>query len=224
MSAKDRYADDQIEAIWRAMRERRDMRHFSSEPLPDGLIRRLVEAAPHAPTGGDKQPGRGRKLWKGRHPGAIYELVAREQELTAAALGSRNQEFLKVKVEGIRECAELLVVVLMPERAAHVIGRRTMPDMDLASVGCAIQNMWLAARAEGVGIGWVSFFEPEALAQLLRLPASARAVSILCIGQVEAFYPRPMFETTGWGRRLELEKVLFENEWPEGAGGTPSAY
>ncbi|MHB0922169.1 MAG: nitroreductase family protein, partial [Thiomonas delicata] len=111
-----------------------------------------------------------------------------------------------------------------PGRDAHIIGRRTMPDMDLASVGCAIQNMWLAARAEGVGLGWVSFFEPQSLADLLRLPAGARPVALLCIGRVPAFYPRPMFEEAGWGRRLAMDDVLFENHWPDSAQGTPAPY
>ena len=121
--------------------------------------------------------------------------VDAERRRTAAALPSRNDEFLKVKIEGLRDCAELLVVTLMAEREKHIIGRRTLPEMDVASVGCAIQNMWLAARAEGVGLGWVP-----------------------------AFYPRPMFEETGWGKRLDLTQVLYENRWPESSAPTPTAY
>jgi 5,6-dimethylbenzimidazole synthase len=112
----------------------------------------------------------------------------------------------------------------MPGREKHIVGRRLLPEMDVASVGCAIQNMWLAARAEGVGLGWVSFFAPEKLVSLLGLPDGARPLGILCIGRVPAFYPRPMFEDAGWGRRLELAEVLFENGWPEHAGSTPTAY
>lgn len=94
----------------------------------------------------------------------------------------------------------------------------------MASVGCAIQNLWLAARAEGVGVGWVSFFDPPVLAESLNMPKGARPVAILCVGHVAAFYPRPMFEDAGWGRRLALSDILFENRWPEGAEGTPTAY
>ena len=97
----------------------------------------------------------------------MHALVEAERLATAEALPSRKEEFLGVKIEGIRECAELLVVTLMPGREKHLVGRRLLPEMDVASVGCAIQNMWLAARAEGIGLGWVSFFAPEQLAALL---------------------------------------------------------
>ena len=154
----------------------------------------------------------------------MHALVEAERLATAEALPSRKEEFLGVKIEGIRECAELLVVTLMPGREKHLIGRRMLPEMDIASVGCAIQNMWLAARAEGIGLGWVSFFDPEKLAALLALPEGARPLGILCIGRVPAFYPRPMFEDAGWGKRLPLDQVLFENRWPDSACPTPTAY
>jgi len=219
-----RYADADIAAVERAIRERRDMRHFLPDPLPDGLVERLVEAAHLAPSVGYMQPWRFIRV---RDPGQrarIHALVEQERLATAAALPSRNEEFLQVKIEGIRDCAELLVVALMPECERHIIGRRTLPEMDIASVGCAIQNMWLLARAEGIGIGWVSFFEPDALAQVLGMPVGARPLAILCIGKVPAFYPRPMFEDAGWGKRLPIEDVLFEDTWKVGAGGTAPAY
>ncbi|MDA8257313.1 MAG: 5,6-dimethylbenzimidazole synthase [Betaproteobacteria bacterium] len=219
-----RYPDTEIAALERAMRERRDMRHFLPDPLPEGMLERLVEAAHLAPSVGYMQPWRFIRVRDAGLRARLHALVEAERLATAAALPSRNEEFLQVKIEGIRECAELLVVALMPERERHLVGRRTLPEMDVASVGCAIQNMWLLARAEGVGLGWVSFFEPDALAQLLGMPAGARPLAILCIGRVPAFYPRPMFEDAGWGRRLPLEDVLFENGWKVGAGGTVPAY
>ena len=222
------YSDSEIEALWRVLRERRDMRHFApvdaAEPLPEGLVRRLVEAAQLAPSVGFMQPWRFLHVTDPDLRQKMYALVEAERLATAAVLPSRQEEFLGVKIEGIRECAELLVVTLMPDREKHIIGRRMLPEMDVASVGCAIQNMWLAARAEGVGLGWVSFFDPEKLAPLLALPAGAKPLGILCVGRVSAFYPRPMFEDAGWGKRLDVGDVLFENRWPEGAGGTPTAY
>lgn len=219
-----RYSDTEIAALGRVIRERRDMRHFLPDPLPAGLLERLVEAAHLAPSVGYMQPWRFLRITDRTLRGRIHELVKAEHLATAAALPSRNEEFLQVKIEGILECAELLVVALMPGREQHIIGRRTLAEMDLASVGCAIQNLWLTARAEGIGVGWVSFFDPEALAELLRLPPGSRPVAILCIGQVPAFYPRPMLEDTGWGKRLGLADILFENHWPEAASGTPTAY
>ena len=109
---------------------------------------------------------------------------------TAQALGSRSDEFLALKVEGILECAELFVVALGEGRDSHVFGRRTLPQMDLASVSCAIQNLWLAARAEGLGLGWVSIFDPDRLGLLLGMPDDAEPVAILCLGPVPEL-PRP---------------------------------
>jgi 5,6-dimethylbenzimidazole synthase len=91
-------------------------------------------------------------------------------------------------------------------------------------LACAIQNMWLAARAEGMGLGWVSFFDPLVLAQMLKMPEGARPLAILCLGPVASFYPRPMLEEIGWGKRLPPGEILFENGWPEDAKPTPAAY
>lgn len=219
-----RYSDTEIAAIERVIRERRDMRHFLPDPLPDGLLARLVEAAHLAPSVGFMQPWRFLRITDRTLRNSIHAQVEAERFATAAALPSRNEEFLQVKIEGILDCAEVLVVSLMPGREAHIVGRRTLPEMDLASAACAIQNMWLLARAESVGLSWVSFFDPDSLAALLEMPAGARPIAILCIGRVPAFYPRPMFEDAGWGARLPLKDVLFENTWKVGAGGTPTAY
>lgn len=229
MNSEDfRYNDAEIEALWRTLRERRDMRHFvpatEAPPLPEGLIERLVLAAHLAPSVGYMQPWRFIRITDPTLRTRMHALVEAERLATEQALPSRRDEFMGVKIEGILDCGELLVVTLMPDRDKHLIGRRLLPEMDIASVGCAIQNMWLAARAEGIGLGWVSFFDPDALARLLDLPQGARPLGILCIGHVPAFYPRPMFEDAGWGKRLRLEEVLFENGWPQNAGSTPTAY
>jgi 5,6-dimethylbenzimidazole synthase len=229
MSTPDfRYSEAEIEALWRTLRERRDMRHFvpaaEAAPLPEGLLERLVQAAHLAPSVGYMQPWRFIRISDRTLREKMHALVEAERLATAKLLPSRNDEFLGVKIEGMLDCGELLVVTLMPEREKHIIGRRLLPEMDIASVGCAIQNMWLAARAEGIGLGWVSFFDPVTLGQLLGLPEGARPLGILCIGRVPAFYPRPMFEDAGWGQRLRLDQVLYENGWPADAASTPTAY
>jgi 5,6-dimethylbenzimidazole synthase len=144
---------------------------------------------------------------------SIHAQVNEERSKTAHELGERADEFLRLKVEGILECGELLVAALAPGRDKHVFGRRTMPEMDLASVACAIQNLWLAARAEGVGMGWVSLFEPEALRMLLRMPAGSRPVAVLCLGRVPEFYPRPMLETAQWAQGCDLAKIVHTDYW-----------
>lgn len=224
MTSPHRYSDDEIAAVYRAIAERRDMRHFIPGKLPDGLLERLVDAACHGPSVGYMQPWRFLRIASAENREALWRIVEAERLATAEALPSRTAEFLKLKVEGIRDAAEVLVAALMPDREPHVFGRRTLPEMDLASVACAIQNMWLLARAEGIGLGWVSFFDPEAVAKHLAMPAGARPVAILCLGPVAEFPSVPLLETRGWGKRLPREEVLFEEVWPDGAGGTPTAY
>jgi 5,6-dimethylbenzimidazole synthase len=153
--------------------------------------------------------------WPGSGQGeiTIHALVEEERIATARALAEREDEFMRLKVEGILDCGELLVAALPDKREQHIFGRRTLPEMDLASMSCAIQNLWLAARAEGLGVGWVSLFDPARLSALLNMPEGAKPLAILCIGHVEAFYPRPMLEQEGWAERMLLEEMVFENVW-----------
>ncbi len=208
-----RYSDAEIAAVRRAIVERRDVRHFRPDPLPDGLLERLVEAANLAPSVGYMQPWRFLHIQSRELRSRIHALVDVERAITAQALGERGEDFLKLKVEGILDCAEVLVVALRDGRERHIFGRRTMPDMDLASVACAIENMWLLARAEGIGIGWVSLYDPQELAQLLEMPEGARPVAVLCIGHVLEFLPRPMLEIEGWGQRRTMADVLGVDRW-----------
>lgn len=214
---RHRYSDAEIAAVYRVITERRDVRHFLPDPVDPGLLARLLTAAHLAPSVGFMQPWRFVRVTDPALRAGIHRLVEEERQRTAAALGERGDEFMRLKVEGVRECGELLVVALMAERERHVFGRRTLPEMDLCSVACAIQNLWLAARAEGIGVGWVSLFDPDALARLLAMPEGSRPVAILCVGHVEAFYERPMLEQEGWARRVPLEALVYENAWGRSA-------
>lgn len=209
----DEFTPTQIETLYQVIAARRDMRHFRSDPLDEALITRLLRAAHCAPSVGYMQPWRFIRVRSAELRSQMLALVETERLETAKALGERQQEFLRLKVEGMRECAEILVAALCDKREQHVFGRRTMPDMDLASVACAIQNIWLAARVENVGMGWVSMFDPEALRALLRMPQGSRPVAILCLGRVEAFYPQPMLETQKWRERADLSKLVFDDHW-----------
>jgi len=202
------FTDQEIAAIYRVVALRRDMRHFLPDPLDEALIERLLSAAHLAPSVGFMQPWRFIRVRSRNVRDQIHALVEAERKETAHALGEREDEFMRLKVEGIRECAEVLVVALTHDRDHHIFGRRTLPEMDLASVACAIQNLWLVARAEGVGMGWVSLFDPERLAQLLGLPAGSRPVAVLCLGHVPEFYQRPMLEQTEWAQRVDLRSLV----------------
>lgn len=207
------FSEAERAAVYRAIAERRDMRHFAGGQVAPELLARLLGAAHQAPSVGLMQPWRFIRISDPALRTQIKALVEAERLRTAQALGERSDEFMKLKVEGIDECAEVLVAALMDGREAHVFGRRTLPEMDLASLSCAIQNLWLAARAEGLGMGWVSVFEPQALAELLHLPAGAKPLAVLCLGPVKGFYPAPMLAMEGWRSEQPLSDMLFENRW-----------
>lgn len=195
------------------------MRHFTSgSTVAPETMRRLLTAAHHAPSVGFMQPWRFIRISTTALREQLYALVEEERILTAQALGERTDEFMRLKVEGIREAAEVWVVALADGREKHIFGRRTLPHLDLASAACAIQNLWLAARAEGLGVGWVSLFDPVALGQLLHLPEGAQPIAILCIGPVPAFYEEPMLQQERWAQRCPLDDLLFEGHWGNGLG------
>lgn len=209
------FSDADRAAVYRAIAERRDMRHFRNDPVDPVTLARLLHAAHQAPSVGLMQPWRIIRITDTVVRSEIRALVEAERLATAEALGERGSEFMQLKVEGLDQCAELLVIALMDQREQHIFGRRTLPQMDLASVSCAIQNIWLAARAEGLGMGWVSLFDPQALAQLLGMPADSEPVAVLCLGHVDAFYSKPMLEQTGWAEPQPLENLLWHNRWGE---------
>ena len=207
----------EISAVYRAIHERRDMRHFSGGTVADDVLQRLLSAAHHAPSVGFMQPWRFIRIRNRALRESVHALVEQERLLTAQAMGEREDEFMKLKVQGVLDAAELLVVALPPGREAHVFGRRTLPEMDLASAACAIQNLWLAARAEGLGMGWVSIFCPLQLAQLLQMPNGSKPIAVLCLGPVEAFYDQPMLQAEKWARRAALSDMVFEDRWGQPA-------
>ena len=208
------FTADERRAVYRVINERRDMRRFTpATTVPEAVLARLLAAAHAAPSVGLMQPWRFIRVTDEALRRSIHALVDEERRQTADALGARAEEFLALKVEGVLECAELLVVALGDGRDAHVFGRRTMPHMDLASVSCAIQNLWLAARAEGLGMGWVSIFDPGALAEVLGMPAGAEPVAILCLGPVPDFPDRPALEIDEWTFGRPLGEFVSENRW-----------
>lgn len=210
------FNDQERAAVYRAIAERRDMRHFIGGSVAPEVLARLLEAAHQAPSVGLMQPWRFIRISDPVLRSKMQAQVEEERIRTAEALGERTDEFMKLKVEGINDCAEVLVAALMEGREQHIFGRRTLPEMDMASLSCAIQNLWLAARAEGLGMGWVSLFDPDALADLLAMPEGAKPLAILCLGPVKEFYPAPMLVLEGWARARPLHELLYENQWGVG--------
>jgi len=216
--ANHQYSASEIAAIYRVIAERRDMRHFLPTPVDPATLTRLLQAAHQAPSVGLMQPWRFIRITDSGMRQRLHQLVEEERICTAKAIGeyentARMAEFMRLKVEGILDCGELLVATLCDKREGDIFGRRTLPEMDIASVSCAIQNMWLAARAEGLGLGWVSMFDPKKLGTLLNIPNDAKAIAILCIGHVNTFYSEPMLIETGWKQAKNLADLVMENQW-----------
>jgi len=207
------FTDEERRGVYRAIHERRDIRHFVPGKVNPDVLAQIIKAAHHAPSVGYMQPWRFIHMTNPSYRQLLIDLVNEERQKTAEALGERGEMFMDMKVEGIRECSDVIIVTLPHERDGYIFGRRSMPQMDLASASCAIQNMWLAARAEGIGMGWVSIFDPEALRRLLAAPEGVEPIAILCIGYVDCFDDRPLLEVQGWDERRPLTNIMMENKW-----------
>jgi nicotinate-nucleotide--dimethylbenzimidazole phosphoribosyltransferase len=217
------FADDERDALARIMAARRDIRRFRPDPVPDGLLGRLLAAAHLAPSVGHSQPWR---LVVVRDPAtrAVAARLADRSRLEQARLmeAEAGRHLLDLDLEGIRE-APLGVVVCCDRRVppAGVLGRATFPDADMWSCACAIQNIWLAARAEGLGVGWVTLFRPADLAALVGAPPGVETLGWLCVGWPDERPPDPGLQRRGWSTRQPLEEVVIEERWPAEAGGPP---
>lgn len=204
MNDRAEFEVQEREVIYRALATRHDVRRgFLEKSLPDELIRRLLSAAHCAPSVGLMQPSRFVLV-------AVHEalLQANEQAL-ATYTGDRREQYARLKLEGILEAPQNLCVLSDPQsERGHQLGRHTMPETAIYSTVCAIQNLWLAARAEGVGVGWVSILDPDRLREIPYIPENIVPVGYLCLGYVERFATEPELERFGWERRIPLEMVV----------------
>src|SRR5215813_2904767 len=199
------------EAIYRVIAERRDVRRgFVDTPLPEDLLRRLLVAAHSAPSVGLMQPSRFIIVRDLAVRKAVHNLF--EQANAQAAdnySDERRDKYSTLKLEGILEAPQNLCVLCDSDsERGQKLGRQTMPETALYSTICAIQNLWLAARSEGVGVGWVSIVDFEKLREVLNIPAHLLVVAYLCIGYVNDFASEPDLERFGWERRVSLEAVV----------------
>ncbi len=210
------FSKTEQEVIYRVIRARRDIRHFQKNSVPGDALARILEAAHFAPSVGFMQP------WnfifvnsmKLRQEIKNQFLETNKEQLEQITEYERQKLYRDLKLEGIMEAPVNLAVTCDRNRdAPFVLGRGPMPETDLYSTCLAIENMWLAARAEGIGIGWVSILDKEKVGKLLKLPAGVQLVAYLCVGYPVEFRTRPLLEEAGWKSRLDLSKMVFENEW-----------
>lgn len=214
----------QLEAVYRAIAERRDIRRFRPDPVPDETLERILQAAHKAPSVGLMQPWRFVIVRDLQTRMAVRSLAQRERLRQADRFDERARHFLDQKIEGVVE-APLGVCVCCDHGNpdVEVLGRGTIPETDVYSTACAIQNLWLAARAEGLGVGWVSFYRPEDMSALLGMPERVDAIAYLCVGWPDERPVRPGLEAAGWSSRLPLEAVVMEERWEEQATAAGSA-
>jgi len=203
---------------------RRDVRgEFLSRPIPDEVLARILIAAHHAPSVGLSQPWNF-ILVRSRGVKAQVHDGFRKANREAAEMfeGERRQAYRQLKLEGILEAPVNLCVTCDRERGGKVVlGRTHQPRMDLYSTVCAVQNLWLAARAEGVGVGWVSIVSPEKLRAVFSLPAHVEPVAYLCLGYVDYFRNEPELQDRGWDRRLPVDELVFTDGWGETSADDP---
>jgi 5,6-dimethylbenzimidazole synthase len=210
------FSSDEARAVYRAIFERRDVRsQFLPEPIPDAVLARILEAAHHAPSVGFMQPWdfilirdvavrrriHDNFLQSNRRAAEIYE-------------GERRNLYGRLKLEGILDSPLNICVTCDHSRpTGDGVGKQSIPETDLYSAVCAVENLWLAARAESLGVGWVSIIDNKALAQTLGLPEHVTPVAYLCVGYVSHFEPRPELETVGWCSRHSLASLIHFEHW-----------
>jgi 5,6-dimethylbenzimidazole synthase len=219
------FPPDQRQAIYDVIYARRDIR---SQFLPDAIepevLYRVLDAAHHAGSVGFMQPWNFLVVTDIQMRQRIHEVFLEENEKAAARFeADRSVLYRSLKLQGILESpANICVTCDGTRHGPEVIGRNSMRETDLYSTCCAIQNLWLAARAEGLGVGWVSIVDPQAVTRILGIPPAHRLIAYLCIGYVKEFPQEPELQTAGWLQRMPLSQVAFSEEWgkplPESGG------
>ncbi len=213
---KDSFSKVDQESFYRLIAARRDIRHFTSKPIPPSVLKRIIGAAHHAPSVGFMQPWNFiiiESLKYKQQVKSVFEKINR-QESRKITDSKRRMLYSKLKLEGILESPINLAITCDRYRdAPFVLGRGTMRETDLFSVCLAIQNIWLAARVEGVGLGWVSIINRRAIEKILHIPQGVRLVAYLCMGYPIHFDKKPMLQKVGWKQRLNLNKLMFYNRW-----------
>lgn len=216
LTSGEPFSEAERAAVYRAIFSRRDVRgQFRPEPIADDVLHRILDAAHHAPSVGFMQPWNFLVVQDAEIKRQVAEVFGRAN-IEAAAMfpADRQDSYRALKLEGITSAPLNICVTCDRTRGGPVVlGATHMPDMDLFSTVCAVQNLWLAARAEGLGVGWVSILKETEVKTILGIPDGIRLVAYLCVGRVESFFATPELEQKGWRKRVLLEELIFENCW-----------
>lgn len=215
MTGRQVFSEDEKQAVYRAIRQRRDVRRFLKHPVPDDVLLRILQAASSAPSVGYMQPWNFLLISDAQIRQEIHKaFIAANDEAKGMFEGGRKDAYTALKLEGIKESALNICVTCDRSRFGPVVlGRTCQPDMDLYSTVCAVQNLWLAARAEGIGVGWVSIIKPVDLQNILRLPGNVIPIAYLCVGYTDVFADEPELKSSGWLPEIPFSDLVFYNYW-----------
>jgi 5,6-dimethylbenzimidazole synthase len=216
MQADGRFSDTEREAVYRAIFERRDVRrNFLPTPIPDAVMMRLLTAAHHAGSVGFMQPWDFVVIRNPATKRAVKDLfIDANTKASARYAGAKGALYRRLKLEGIEEAPINLCVTCSRRRGgSSVLGRSTVRATDLYSTCCAVQNLWLAARAEGIGVGWVSILDHEELKRVIGVPKSVTVLAYLCLGYVSKFEEKPDLEAAGWRSRIPVGRLIHDESW-----------
>jgi 5,6-dimethylbenzimidazole synthase len=214
----EEFTDEEKKGFYKAIYSRRDVRsHFTSRTIKDDILSRILNAAHHAPSVGFSQPWNFILIKDITTKKKIKDSFEEEKNRSSKLVEEpKRSKYLSFKLEGILESPVNLCVTYDPSKfGPFVIGRSSIPEAGLYSVCCAIQNLWLAARTEGVGLGWVSILSNDTLKEVLELPEHVVPIAYLCLGYVDEFAQRPDLETAGWLPRLDLKDVVYFEKWQD---------
>jgi 5,6-dimethylbenzimidazole synthase len=210
------FSQEEKNGFYKAVFSRRDVRsHFTPEPIDDKTLSRILNAAHHAPSVGFSQPWNFILIKDIETRSKVKESFDNERKRSATLIEDpKRSKYLSLKLEGILASAVNVCVTYDPTKfGPFVIGRSSIPETGIYSVCCAIQNLWLAARTEGIGLGWVSILSNDDLKKILEIPEHIVPIAYLCLGHVSKFAEKPDLETTGWLPRLDLKDVVFYEKW-----------
>ena len=214
----EEFTDEEKKGLYKAIYSRRDVRsHFTSRSIKDDILSRILNAAHHAPSVGFSQPWNFILIKDIITKKKIKDSFEEEKNRSSKLVGEpKRSKYISFKLEGILESPINLCVTYDPSKfGPFVIGRSSIPEAGLYSVCCAIQNLWLAARTEGVGLGWVSILSNDTLKEVLELPEHVVPIAYLCLGYVDEFAQKPDLETAGWLPRLDLKDVVYFEKWQD---------
>ena len=209
------FTNDEKQAVYKAIYGRRDVRTFLSDEIPNETVYNILQAAHSGPSVGFMQPWNFILVSDTEVKNKLAWAADKERRALAIHYeGEKKEDFLELKIQGLKEAPLTICVTCDPTRGgSHVLGRNSIPETDMMSTACAIQNMWLASYAEGLAMGWVSFYKKNDVRDILHIPPHIDPVALMSIGYTDKYPEKPILEQASWEKRRDLDKLIYHNVW-----------